>query len=172
MTKLHHSQASFFAKLNVTPETLDGGMLSVTVNDQRYDAATPKELVAKVAKALEAANPKPRAPRAKKVAKTKGNKIKAIKGNVIKAEFRERYAANNGCGDQVQLAMSAEFIDGDTLDRAALRSWAQGLGVWPDRYDSLNNGMVRMNVANRVRALVRKGQKVKIGKVALQRPAE
>jgi len=44
---------------------------------------------------------------------------------------------------------------------AEFKKFAQANHVWNDKYDSLNPGLQRMNVVNRLRAAIKKGQQVK-----------
>jgi hypothetical protein len=86
-------------------------------------------------------------------------------GSVVQADFRARYAEHGGSsGDElsVRLRKHLETADG-TIDLAKLRALAETNEVWSDRYSSLNAGMQRLNVGNRLRALVRRGGKVKWG---------
>lgn len=81
--------------------------------------------------------------------------------SVIKPEFRSRYgkAGNNGDETAVKLADYLRAGDGDAMTK--LRALAEANGVWNDRWATLNVGMVRMNLGNRLRAAARKGTGVK-----------
>jgi hypothetical protein len=86
-------------------------------------------------------------------------------GSVVKADFRARYAEHGGSsGDElsVRLRKHLETDDG-TIDLAKLRALAETNDVWSERYAGLNAGMQRLNVGNRLRALVRRGGKIKWG---------
>ena len=76
--------------------------------------------------------------------------------SVIPAERRKAYAerGTDDLGKQL-----SEHIKGPHGEPSAerLQAFAVANGVWQDGYARLNVGMQRMNVANRLRALVRKG---------------
>jgi hypothetical protein len=56
-----------------------------------------------------------------------------------------------------------------TVDAAKLRQLALRNGVWDERYANLSNGLARMSIGNRLRALLRRGGKVKWGQGARSR---
>jgi hypothetical protein len=51
-----------------------------------------------------------------------------------------------------------------TIDAAKLRGLALSNGVWDERYAKLSNGLARMSIGNKLRALVRRGGKIKWGR--------
>lgn len=65
--------------------------------------------------------------------------------------LRGRYGKDANCGDPV-----AEALKG--ADLAALTAFANSVGVDTDKYAALNNGQRRMNVGNRLRHLIKKGE--------------
>lgn len=96
-------------------------------------------------------------------------------------KYHDLYMAQGGgCADPIDRAMKDAFLtasrevtardkDGRTttrteaaLDCAAMARWGREIGLWNDRWDSLNPGMQRMNLTNRVRAAVRKGAKIEL----------
>lgn len=76
--------------------------------------------------------------------------------SVIKAKYRERYTTPR---DEVAEHLSS-FTDGKRIDVKAIREFAERNGCWVERYEELNPGMVRMNVGNRLRAKLRKGEEI------------
>lgn len=82
--------------------------------------------------------------------------------SIIKRKYKERYHPHKmTCGDDIsQLitahVMTAEGDDGKPcVDEAKLEHFAKLNGVWQEKYEFLNVGMRRMNIANRLRAKVR-----------------
>jgi hypothetical protein len=86
---------------------------------------------------------------------------------VVKKKYRERYKPfKMTCGDdlakQITQHVSRQNDDGELrIDPVKLRTFARANDCWDPRYSGLNVGMQRMNVANRLRAKVRKGHKVR-----------
>lgn len=89
------------------------------------------------------------------------------KGSVIPDDYRVQYGVDQNCGDDVAIRLkdATTGTDGKT-DMAAVEriAGANGLG---DKFDQwvgrgLNNGMVRMNLGNMLRAKARKGDEVAI----------
>jgi len=89
------------------------------------------------------------------------------KGSVIPDDYRHQYGVDQNCGDKIAADLKAKTTDGKgKADMAAVEKVAgqNGLG---DKYDQwvsrgLNNGMVRMNLGNMLRAKARKGEEVTI----------
>jgi hypothetical protein len=97
-------------------------------------------------------------------------------GSIVPNKYRERYGVTQRCGDDVAETLSGyvtlpragkKDIDGG-LDRDRLREVAKanGLGAKLDDYEAreLNGGLLRMNISNILRGMVRRGEKVVIGK--------
>lgn len=96
-------------------------------------------------------------------------------GSIVPNKYRLRYGVTQRCGDDVAETLSAfvtlpragkKDIDGG-LDRARLRAVAEVNGL-ADRladYEAreLNGGLLRMNISNILRGMVRRGEKVVIG---------
>lgn len=100
-----------------------------------------------------------------------GEPIEVEKRGVMVRSYHDEYMANGGgCGDNVDETMRDEFTtvttektpkgkkerEVRTLDVAALKKWGKQVGLWNDGWADLNPGMMRMNLANRVRAAIRK----------------
>lgn len=105
-------------------------------------------------------------------------------GSVVPQKYRERYGVTQRCGDDVAEYLSGyvtlpralkngkQDIDGG-LDRAKLREVAvannlvEKLDFYENREDKrgnpLNGGLIRMNISNILRGMVRRGERVVIG---------
>lgn len=97
-------------------------------------------------------------------------------GSIVPNKYRIKYGVTQRCGDDVAETLSGyvtlpragkKDIDGG-LDRARLREVANAnsLGAKLDDYEAreLNGGLLRMNISNILRGMVRRGEKVVIGK--------
>jgi hypothetical protein len=91
--------------------------------------------------------------------------------SVVKAAFRERYAQHGGsCGDAVAQALNTTCRNAKGgLDLAALVRIGNAnsidvLGRWP----AVNPGQKRMLLSVVLRAMLRKGQTVQIGDIAIE----
>jgi hypothetical protein len=80
--------------------------------------------------------------------------------SVIKQKYRERYQ-DGSCGDALARKLR-KYLEtgGSTIDLAKLQRLAERNGVWKLRYGSLNPGLARMVVANRLRKLLRAGSAI------------
>lgn len=96
-------------------------------------------------------------------------------GSIVPEKYRVKYGVTQRCGDDVAETLSAyvtlprtnkKDIDGG-LDRAKLREVADAnnLGKKLDEYEAreLNGGLLRMNISNILRGMVRRGEQVTIG---------
>lgn len=80
------------------------------------------------------------------------------KNGVMGTDYHKRYMEQGGgSGDilDVQLRVAVRGEDGK-VDTAKVRQIAEDNGVWNEAWIGLNPGMQRMNLANRLRALVRR----------------
>lgn len=64
--------------------------------------------------------------------------------------LRGKYGKDANCGDEVAAALKGAEL-------GALLDFAENHGIDVAKYAHLNNGQKRMNVGNRIRALVKKG---------------
>lgn len=85
--------------------------------------------------------------------------------SVVKRTYKTRYKPfKSTCGDElaalVRRHLEVKTEDGLRIDPVKLRTFAAANDCWQDRYDSLNVGMRRMNVVNRLRAKVKKGHDI------------
>jgi hypothetical protein len=86
--------------------------------------------------------------------------IKPAGQSVIKQVYRERYEGGS-CGDALAGQLSSYLVGADgKVDRTKLQELAERNDVWDARYASLNPGMARMTVANRLRKLTRAGKTI------------
>jgi hypothetical protein len=89
--------------------------------------------------------------------------------SVVKPKYRKKYRPHrHTCGDSLTKDIAEEFmevVEGSKkpqLDFVRFVKFAKANDCWVGSYASLNHGMARMNVANRLRAKVRKDPKFKI----------
>jgi len=86
--------------------------------------------------------------------------------SIIKAKYKTRYRPfKMTCGDDISQLVTKHVTvdlgkDGKHVDRSKLEHFAKLNSCWDAKYASLNVGMVRMNVANRLRAKVRHGHEI------------
>lgn len=87
--------------------------------------------------------------------------------SVVKRKYKQAYRPfKMTCGDDISVQVSRHVMvkdDGDDkphLDVKKLYRFAMANDCWSPDYNKLNPGMRRMNVANRLRAKVRKGHKI------------
>jgi hypothetical protein len=73
--------------------------------------------------------------------------------SVVPQKYRDRYE-DGSCGDTLAKQLRAHVTTKDgAVDVAKLRALAKLNGVWKDSYSKLNNGLQRMTISNRLRAL-------------------
>lgn len=104
------------------------------------------------------------------------------RGSIVPPKYRIKYGATQRCGDDVAEVLSAYVtlprkgkksdLDGG-LDRTKLRevAAANGLGDKLAGYEDrgLNGGLLRMNISNILRGMVRRGEGAVIGKKVWER---
>ncbi len=71
--------------------------------------------------------------------------------SALRSKKYEKVGGSISCGDEVATALAG-------VDHAALFEFADSVGVETAKYDHLNAGQKRMNVGNRLRNLVKKGE--------------
>ncbi|MDV7391590.1 hypothetical protein RZS08_09565 [Arthrospira platensis SPKY1] len=69
----------------------------------------------------------------------------------LRGKKYEKVGGSISCGDEVATALAG-------VDHEALFEFANSVGVETAKYDHLNAGQKRMNVGNRLRNLVKKGE--------------
>lgn len=77
--------------------------------------------------------------------------------SIVRRKYRDAYRPNQHTnGDDLARQMKDHLTDDGHIDRAKLVRFAKANKVWDEKYENLNNGQVRMNVGNRIRARLRK----------------
>lgn len=76
--------------------------------------------------------------------------VKPVMG-ALRGKQYEKVNGSANCGDAIGLALAG-------ADRDALLAFARSVGIDIDKYSHLNAGQQRMNVGNRLRGLVKKGE--------------
>ena len=70
--------------------------------------------------------------------------------------FHDLYTANGGgCGDTLDATLRDHLLGAEGIDLQLLRVVADANNLWNSRWESLNPGMQRMNLSNRLRAILR-----------------
>lgn len=147
----------------------------LTLNDeQQVIPMKPKRARAEAAKKAKAARRKARKPAGDDMDEDgdEGTELRSV----IKAKYRVKYQPHKmTCGDELAQKVRAKFMtvkDPDTgkprLDFDRFVDFAKRNECWVEGYRSLrnrdgsrNNGMIRMNVLNRLRARVGKGEEIR-----------
>lgn len=88
--------------------------------------------------------------------------------SVIKRKYKMKYKPHRmTCGDALAKQLRTEFMtikDPDTkkmkIDWKRFTEFAKRNGCWSDSYKTLNKGMRRMNIVNRLRAKVNEGHEI------------
>lgn len=86
--------------------------------------------------------------------------------SVVKRKYKTKYKPFKAkCGDELSLQITKHLTVKDEdgkpcIDQDKLVRFAKANECWDPAYRNVNGGMRRMNVANRLRAKVRKGYKV------------
>lgn len=150
------------------------GLTALEVSPDDDAEPAPKEAKAKRGGAVKGEKRAKKAKTPRKVKEPKldedGNPIEVEKRGVMLKSFHDEYMANGGgCGDNVDETMREEFTTSstgktkngkdktvETLNVDELEKWGRKIGLWNDGWSSLNPGMRRMNLSNRVRAAIRK----------------
>lgn len=179
---IHHAVAKKAAKLGVA-------LQATTVDGKPGYSASKGNMVAAASTATDAlalllAELKPtKQPRAKKATKAKGKKRKARKSDdeeddgeggsepksIVKKKYKVLYRPTKDTnGDDFAEALHAcLFPDGEEFDMRAFTATCRANSVADDRIKKWtklkNNGMRRMNIANTLRGMIRRGEKVTLG---------
>ncbi|HEV7275221.1 MAG TPA: hypothetical protein VGN80_02940 [Devosiaceae bacterium] len=77
--------------------------------------------------------------------------------SVVSADYKREHKPDD-LGQRLSKAVAGA---GGKVDRNKLRAVAVANGVWNPAYENLNPGQARMNVGNRLRAKVKRGERVK-----------
>jgi len=83
---------------------------------------------------------------------------------VMPLRHHARYTSNGGgCADELDLVLREVYTDhGHGLDVAGLKLLGESLGLWQGSWDKLNPGMIRMNLANRIRGWLRNNEQAEL----------
>lgn len=181
MARIHHNTVKKAAKFGVTLTEKDG-MIEASANGRvlsRHSDAT-KALaeavdqmgVTNAVKALKKSKGAKKA-KARKSSSDEDEDEEGEEGetdedgrSVVKRRYKTKYRPfKMTCGDDLARQISSHVMVKDEIgklriDPPKLKRFAQANGVWQRAYNDLNVGMRRMNIANRLRAAVRKGHKV------------
>lgn len=82
--------------------------------------------------------------------------------SIVKRKYKEKYRPfKMTCGDELVALTKKHLLrdneEGDTnISPVKLKKFAQANGCWDPRYATMNIGMQRMNIGNRLRAKVRR----------------
>lgn len=191
MVTIHHTLLKQSASLGMTFVRNDNGSVELVDGGKAYSVGTPKEMMAAAIaarpKAPRAA--KPKQPRAKKAGKRKASKRRSSEDgdedgdeededeeggqskSVVKASYKKKYRPNkdrNG-DDFANKLHDALFVD-EEFSMGNYTRVCRDNGIDPRKYSGLKNkdgspnyGMMRMNVANVLRGMIRRGTPVKLG---------
>lgn len=142
--KMHHTQATFLRLRRIAFVIVEGS-ITTTNTTPEFSATSAKALVEAI-KAHEAETGK----------ELRGKSLGDRSGVMVK-RYHDEYTANGGGnGDLLDETLRSELTTDDGVDVIRLKGMAKTHDVWDARYEALNPGMARMNVANRLRAKIRK----------------
>lgn len=87
--------------------------------------------------------------------------------SIVPTSYKTTYAKHGGtCGDELAVALSeAAMDDAGKVSLEQLEKVAKQNGIDFGRWSHLNVGQQRMNLANVLRAKLKKGEAIKVGKV-------
>jgi len=161
---IHHSSVKKAAKLGFTFIETDAGF----VLNRTVDGLNSTETFDSTAEAFEAWD-------AGEVEFEAPEDASAFaKCGVMAKDYHDQYSHNPhgpGCGDTVDIEMrnAIQVLDGKVVkvDVMALKQIGIDSGLWKQSWEGLNVGMQRMNLANRIRGLLRNDPdaKVRIGSI-------
>ncbi len=188
-TKIHHTQHKLAAKMGGTLTASDNneGVVIGALGDNIFTAVGAKEVLRQMQECYDAANPAAPKPKAeskapKKAKRTKkpvadedaeedGDEVEG-KGSVVKAAYKKKYQPHHAtCGDAFVAALRAATVNEDEavdVQKLGVVARANGLSLKPwlhlkNKDGGINVGMIRMNLGNRLRGMVRQGKDVDIG---------
>lgn len=161
MTKtIHHTIVKSAARHDARfAETEDGGFFLVKISDERYSSLPDSwDTVGEAMEALKEGAIEWNLPKGMTASNHCG---------VMVASYHARYSSNShgpGCNDTLDCSMrdlmTVPNPNGDkrnktVLDLDAIRATADANGLWNEKWNPLNPGMQRMNLANRLRGWLR-----------------
>lgn len=187
---IHHATTKKANKAGLVIQEVDHGFFVVTQDGKQLAEGTKANDVLAAALAKIAPEPKakkakaPKAKKAKKKAKRQSDgeddeegEEEAESKSVITAKYKKKYRPNKDtCGDAL-VSTLREFLhpDGEDTDSGRFYALAKVNGIDGHSWDHLksrtgawNVGMARMNLGNKLRGMVNRGQDVKIGSVTIK----
>lgn len=154
MAAIHHATVKRAAKLGLEFAEVDDGFRLIRIEDGAVSVETFESTGAAMEAATDTREP---------IEWETPSTSRAFCGVMVKG-YHDRYSANPhgpGCGDTLDIEMREsvmripEGAKEPCVDLVLLRDIAIRHDCWQDRYLSLNPGMQRMNVANRLRGRLR-----------------
>lgn len=93
-----------------------------------------------------------------------GEETPAASGSIVKDKYRVHYNDDDNNGDRLAVIFTAAVRDPETekLDMKRLEQVAKENKVDLSKWSHLNNGQISMNCRNRIRAMVKRKEKVTI----------
>jgi hypothetical protein len=161
ITRFHHSVVKAAARRGITL-THDVADRLVIVNAEELLSVERFDSTAEAFAAFDAGEVQFEAPRS-----SNG------RCGVMVASYHARYSANPhgpGCGDRLDVALRDFLLRQPTekgekarVDLVLLRECAENNDVWNSAWGTLNPGMQRMNLANRLRGVLRRDSRRTVG---------
>lgn len=160
MSKIHHAVAKKAAKHHIELVVQQDGTYRATHKDlsEVQVGSDAKAALSAALKALGYKAPRP-ASNSNKKAKAKKSALPSNK-SVVKKPYKDIYrtkGSGQGCGDRIDIALR-DALEGD---EAILPKIAKENNV-PWVWAILNRGLQRMNLANVLRARVKRGEKISV----------
>jgi hypothetical protein len=150
---IHHAILKAAAKLGVTlTETGNGTVCRAEHEGYYLEAATAKLALAEMKEAIENETLE----ELDAIEAEEEQDDEAESANVVPQKYKERYGSAQHCGDGIALALKDYLGEAKDKQERLLR-FATANGLWDDKYDALNVGMQRMNIGNRLRAAIKRG---------------
>jgi hypothetical protein len=158
---IHHTQIKRAAKLDVTIEEIDGQFRATNKDGQVSDLYDDvRELLNAVAEDdVEWEDLETEETDAEGDETEEGDEddVRGNKSGVMVKHYHDLYVSNGGgCGDTLDETLRTILVDEvEGLNVALLRAIAETNGLWTSKWIGLNPGMQRMNLANRMRSVMR-----------------
>jgi len=159
MSKIHHATIKRAARLGVTIIEVEGGF----VLNRTEDGLNSVDTFDSTAEALEALE------RDEVEFEDADEAEGSAKCGVMAKDYHDQYSRNPhgpGCGDTIDIEMrdAITVMDGkkSRVDEGVLCQIGIDAGLWKPSWESLNVGMRRMNLANRIRGLLRNNPEAQV----------
>jgi hypothetical protein len=156
--KLHHATVKFLAKHGFQAIEAEGGFRLVRIEDGMLSVDT----FASAGEMTETLRSDPDGVEFETEEDQDESGIRRC--GVMQKGYHDEYSSNPhgpGCGDQVDVTLrnaiyhTSEGAKTPKVDEATLRHIGVEAGLWKESWNSLNVGMRRMNLANRIRGFLR-----------------